>query len=234
MISEGSGGVSVWLHENGRFKLLSRYFSDDFKTVRQAKLFAKGKYAIVQCKYDYVVLDLSDPSKPRMIDIDPMLIVYWDQICTGSIDERYTCVFDHSRGIRWIDFEQKDKAATGIHLSSQFNLSSGLAVVDNKILAVVPGGYVLANRMENDLEDKEIIKHEGKIVGKPRICDNILCVSNRITSEVEIIDISSLYKPKLLKQFTTKGTPAEIVLRNGSLIIPDGYMGLQIIDDFLQ
>ena len=155
-------------------------------------------------------------------------------MCTGCIDNRYTCVFDHSRGIRWIDLKgDEGKVITGVHLSNKYNMSCGLVAVNNKILAIEPGGYKLIAAMEEDYDKKDIIKHDGTIIGKPTVFGNILCVSNRVTAQIEIIDISEIEKPNLIQSFTSTGSPAELVIKNASVIIPDGYKGLQIIDNFV-
>ena len=49
------------------FHLLSKYIPEENRTVRQAKFYADGEYAIVQCKYDFVVLDIANPSELKVI-----------------------------------------------------------------------------------------------------------------------------------------------------------------------
>lgn len=235
ILSEGNGGATLWRHQGGgQLVQIGKINAENLQTIRQAKLYANGSKAILQSQYTYVLVDLSDPSRPRQIAQDPMLIIYWDQMCTGDIKDRYTCVFDHPNGIRWIDFARSGKdMVTGVHLNQQFHLSSGLVSVNDQILAVYPGGYRLAEPMCTDLESQPLIKHGGSIVGKPLVSESWLCVSNRITAEVEIIDISDIHHPRLIDAFSTPGTPAEVFIHNQSLLIPDGYQGLHIIDDYI-
>ena len=45
-----------------------------------------------------------------------------------------------------------------------------------------------------------------------------------------IADISDPMKPKLLRQFATLGKPGGIIVKNGAMVVSDGYHGLLVFD----
>ncbi|MDI9584553.1 MAG: hypothetical protein QM473_10075, partial [Acidobacteriota bacterium] len=60
-----------------------------------------------------------------------------------------------------------------------------------------------------------------------------LFLASRVQSAIAIVDITDLDYPRLLRHLPTGGNPGTLVVRDQSLLIPDGRNGLLVYDDFV-
>ena len=234
-VSENTAGLSIWQHTgNGQLQLLGRYRPTNGKAVRQARVYAGGKYAVLQVGATFEVLDVSDPRQPQKVAKHRVAIIYGDQMSHGDLGGRYACVWGHVVGIRWLDFAASGKAIdTGVNLTKKYGIFTGIVSLGDQFLCTYPGGYRLAKPLDTDLEEKPLYRFGGRFLGKANVFGNRLFLTSRVKSEVAIVDITDSHHPRLLRQFPTAGNPGTVEVRHEALIIPDGYNGLLVYDDFV-
>ena len=255
-VSENTAGLSIWQHTGeGQLQLLGRYRPTNGKAVRQARVYAGGKYAILQVGNAFEILDVSRPEQPKKVAEHKVAIIYGDQMSHGEIDGRYACVWGHVKGIRWLDFAASDSKIntgvnladtysflpplrpeinTGVDLASSYGFFAGIVSLGDQFLCTCRGGYRLAGPLEQDLEKKPVYPVSERFLGKPSVFGKGLFLTSRVQSEVVIAEIADRRKPRLLCQFPTAGNPGTVVVRNEALILPDGYNGLLVYDDFVK
>jgi hypothetical protein len=103
----------------------------------------------------------------------------------------------------------------------------------DQVLAVYPGGYRLASALEAGLDQRPLVAYGAEHLGKPRVYGHGLYVSSRVFAQVDIVDIADLHEPRLLRTLHTAGNPGGVVVHGQALLIPDGYNGLLVYDDFV-
>lgn len=243
-VAEGLAGFSIWRYTSpDRLHLLGRYHEAGLPSVRRVTSYDRGRYAIVECKQNFIVLDVSDPTAPCKAAELGAATLYGDQTGQGLVDGRYTCV-SGLMGIRWLDLSASGQEIdTGIKLADadMYYFSAGVASLRNQVLATYPGGYRLASALETGLQDKPTIIYAAEVLdkrreaqGKPRVYGNGLYVSRRIGSQIDIVDITDPIHPRLLRQLHTVGSPGGAVVRGQALLIPDSYNGLLVYDNFVE
>ena len=244
-VAEGLAGFSIWRYTGpDRLDLLGRYHEAGLPSVRHVMIYGSGRYAIAEGRQSFLVLDVSDPTAPVKMAEPWIGTLYGNQTCQGLVDGRYTCVSGHRMGIRWLDLSASGQEVdTGVNLvpEDQYYFSAGVASLGDRVLATYPVGYRLASALETGLEDKPTIVYGGEVLdkrregqGKPRVYGNGLFVSRRISSQIDIVDISDPLRPRLLRQLRTAGSPGGVVVHGRALLIPDSYNGLLVYDDFVK
>ena len=234
LVSESTGGLSVWQLEDAQFRLLGRYRPRRGGATRQCVAYANGTVAVLQVGSVFEILDVSDPARVRKMAEHRGVIVYHDQMARGDIGGRYGCVWCHVDGIRWLDFAAPDgKINTGINLAATYGFFAGIASLGDRFLCTYPGGYRLAEPLDTGLEARPFHSFGGHFLGKPSVCGSVLVLSSRVRSEIAVADIGDLARPRLLRQWRTDGNPGAPTIRNGALVVPDGYNGLLVYDDFV-
>ena len=234
-VSENTGGLSIWQYAGaGKLEPLGRYRPSSGKSVRQTMVYADGKYAVAQVGSLFEILDVSDPRQPRKVAQHKAAIIYGDQMSHGDLAGRYAAVWGHVYGIRWLDFAASGKEInTGVNMTGRYSFFAGMVSLGDEFLCTFPGCYRLAKPLDTNLEEKPAYSFEGRFLGKPSLFGNGLFLTSRVNSAIAIVDIEDLHKPRLLAEFPTDGNPSTAVVRNKTLIIPDGHNGLLIYDDFV-
>jgi hypothetical protein len=233
LLSENTAGFSIWEHMGGgQLRLLGRYLPPNGESVRQAMPYADGKYAVLQIGNRFHVLDISDPTNPREVAKHQAGIIYGDQMAHGDIAGRYTCVWCHVTGVRWLDFAATGQAIdTGIDLTDILSFFSGIVSLGDQLLITERGGYRLAKPLDTNFQDKPLYRFDKYFLGKPTVAGHGLFLTSRVGSAIAIVDITDLEKPRLLHRLSTRGNPSTVVIRNGAMIVPDSYNGLLIYDN---
>ncbi|MDD5602903.1 MAG: hypothetical protein PHG48_02315, partial [Eubacteriales bacterium] len=236
-VSEGSGGFSIWKYKgHGQLVPMGKYCSKDMLSVRQGKIYASGRYAVLLCKNSFEVLEIEEPQNPKKAaEYSLEHTVYGDQMSEGCVDGRYACVFKHSFGMRWLDLgAEPQHMFTDVYFSKRCSLSSGIAALDDQFLVTFEGGYRLIAPMEENIESMDLISYGGDITGKPRIYGDYLFISDRISSRIEVVNIKDPQEPRLYDKLKTEGNPGAVSMYNNALVIPDGYNGLLIYDNYFK
>ena len=115
---------------------------------------------------------------------------------------------------------------------AQGNLSflEGLTGLDApySALAVTRGGYVIADIREPRPYGEYPVHRIGgiRLYGKPVAKDGILYVSDRLTGEFTVCDISDPDAPELILNYQFSGHPDLSCPTDDGVIIPLGHQGL--------
>jgi hypothetical protein len=236
LVSENTGGFSIWeLDGDGQPRQVSHFKPANGLSVRQAMPYANGKYAVLQIGSWFHILDISDPAKPHEVAVHRAGIIYGDQMTHGDIGGRYTCVWCHVTGVGWLDFAQDGQAIdTGVDLTDVLSFFSGIVSVGDQLLVTEGGGYRLVKPMETDLAAQPFYRFDKYFRGKPTVAGNGLFLTSRVGSEIAVVDISDLEKPRLLHRLRTNGNPSTVAIHNGAMIVPDGHNGLLIYDNVVE
>jgi len=232
-VSENTGGFSIWEHDGkGQLQLLGRYRPRNGKAVRQGMVYAGGTVAVLQVGRTFHVLDIADPAKPRKIAEHETKIIYGDQMAHGDVAGRYTCVWGHVMGTRWLDLTATGQEInTGVTLADTYSFFAGIVSVGDQFLCTYPGGYRLTKPLDTDLKEKPFHRFAKYWLGKPTVAGNGLFLTSRVRSEIAIVDITDLEHPRLVHQMPTAGNPSTVVVRSGAMIVPDSYNGLLVYDN---
>ena len=236
-VSEGRAGLGIYEHTgDGAFKAVGRFKDKRGQAIRCARVNGQNRYAIAETSNRFHFIDVSDPSAPREVLDRQVAIIYGDQISHGLVDGRYVCTSDHRHPMRWYDLKAKapDKIDTGVDLLKSLGFFDGAVSVGDRLLVTRRGGYQLAPALGTDLAKSPLYKSKRHMHGKPAVYGNGLFVVARHRSTVGIADISDIEHPRFLRTIETKGSPSDAVVRNGALIVCDGYNGLAIYDDFVE
>lgn len=234
-VSENVGGLSIWERAGeGQLQLLGSYRPSTRQAVRQTKIYADGKCAVLQVGNTFEVLDVSDPRQPRKVAVHKVKIIYGDQMSNGDVDGRYACVWGHVTGIRWLDVAASNEAInTDVNLSDRYSFFAGIVSLGDQFLCTCPGAYRLVGPLDTNLDTKPPYRFAQHFLGKPSVFGNGLFLASRVHSSIAIVDITDLHHPRLLCHFPTAGNPGTVVVRNEALIIPDGRNGLLVYDRFV-
>ena len=233
-VAEARGGLGIYEHAgNGAFKEIGRFMERQGRAIRCVRVNGQNRYAIAESNL-FLFIDVSDPASPRQLFRRSVAGIYGDQITYGLVDDHYVGTSGHRHPLRWYDLKaDPDKVDTGVDLARKMSPGDGAVSVGDRLLVVRAGGYQLAPALATDIERSPLIKCDERLNGKPRVYGNGLYTSLRSRKQVQIVDISDIEKPRLLHTIKTQSNPGTVAVRNGSLIICEGYNGLAIYDDFV-
>lgn len=243
-VAEDKGGLSVWENQgDGKLIKKGKYISpESWKAIKQVFVPRDGKYALLQAGAYYLeFVNIQNPEKPvRVFQFNGENGGYvCNTIGHGLVNNRYASACWHAKGLFWFDLDASPVPIyTGNMLSGAVNPPSNVVSTEDKFLITSwEGGYRLAGMGDKSFKDLKLIKYaqgNGCIDGRPRIYDKKLFLSNICNGQINIVDITDINNPVFLKKIETKGNPGGIVVHNNSLIIPNGYEGLFIYDNYLE
>lgn len=239
-VAEGFAGLSSWeVGTEGRLTRQGQYASERDgrrQNVVQVWVPPPGKYAFLQIGSTGVeILDVSKPAAPVRILEKRLGLMYGDQIGLGLVAQRFLCAYCHDRGIFWFDLEaQPAPACVQEGSTGGMIYRSGLISLGDQVLLTVPGGYKLAARGDREVKSLKTHVIAPGVFGKPAVADGWLFLSDRAEGRVFVVDLRNLEQPRLLKTLTTPGNPGRVTMHHDALLIPDGYGGLRIYDDFFK
>ncbi len=231
-ISQSAGGLSICRITPGSNQLEQiGHYEAPPDAVRQVEAPGDGRYVMIQVGAgQFHILDVQDPTQPKVVLKDNRHgLLYGDQMMRGLVDDQYTTVFWHVSGTHWYDLKADPPAFTGDIFPARLGSPNGQVAFGSQSLVTTRGGYVLLDRKESrPVEEVGIIQYVpgSPHMGVPNIDGDLLYCARRAYGEVTVTDISDPKNPKLVERFTTPGNPCRPLIRNGCLIIPDGYHGL--------
>lgn len=233
-VAQSAGGLSICRLQPDSDQLVEiGSYSYPPNAVRQVEVPGDGKYVLLQVGASiFHILDVQDPTQPELVLEDKRFgLLYGDQMMRGLVEDRYTTVFWHVSGTHWYDLKADPPAFSGNIYPARLGSPNGQVAFDGQSLATTRGGYVLLDREESrPIDEVGITRYVSGSphMGVPIIEGDRLYCARRADGRVTITDISDPKKPRLIEGFTTPGNPCRLLVRNGCLIIPDGYHGLMV------
>ena len=234
-VAAGREGVIIYrpcgtsLQEVGRLSLGKR-------ACAQVVPSANGRFLMLHTDDNHLtIVDVSDVKNPRVVmeeHYEPGLM-YHRQLTPRGVADRYYGCFWNSNLTRWYDLGGDVPVLTEY---AQGNLSflEGLTGLSEpyRVLAVTRGGYVIADiRDPRPYAEYPVHRIAGiRLYGKPVVKDGILYVSDRLTGEVTVLDISDPCAPKLIFSYQFSGHPDLPCPIDGGVVIPLGHQGLARIE----
>ena len=235
-VSENGAGLGIYEHTGqGAFQEIGRFQEKRHQALRYVRVNGQNRYAVAESRGRFHFIDVSAPSSPNEVFMRKVGIIYGNQMSHGLVDGRYMYTSDHGNPLRWHDLkaDSPEKLDTGIDLAKKLRSFDGAVSLGDRLLVTDRGGYHIVPALATDMEHTPLYKCRGvHLRGKPSVAGDTLVVVNRPRSTLWIVDIADPTKPRLLRQLETEGNPGAAVIRNGSLIVADGYEGLLIYDDF--
>lgn len=233
-LAQSAGGLSICQlpKDSDQLKQIGHYASPP-DAIRQVEVPGDGRFVLLQVgASSFHILDVENPTQPKLVLKDSRHgLLYGDQMMRGLVEDRYTTVFWHVSGTHWYDLKADPPAFTGDIYPERLGSPNGQVAFGRQSLVTTRGGYVLLDRKESrSIEEVGIIKYVpgSPHMGVPLLDGNLLYCARRASGEVTITDISDPRNPRLLERFPTPGNPCRPLVKNGYLILPDGYHGLMI------
>lgn len=203
---------------------------------------ADNNYLVLQAYWSRaVVLDIHDKENPKFVQT------------IGSVTSEYIPTFSVTPGsmygrnltnsvgnivgvygsssICWLKSVGDSIEMERMYRNSIYGELNGIALLsDRQALGVAKGGLVLfdfQNTTDSALKELESIKiPEFALSGKIAICGDLVILSNMVSGEISVMDISNVLEPIVTNHFQIKGNP-QIACRLGtSLFIPARNGGL--------
>ena len=239
--AEGLNGLGVYKIRYSEPRLLKRYLPlDNYASVAasaQVAVSPDGKFAVLHCRMHlFKIIDISSPETP--VEMENVFVgsTYYRHFCMRYNNET-ELLLSHSQGIGVFDFAAENKGEysyTNIADNQYFDFRDTFAVTDdNRVIAILERGYKILKIEDGSATSAtDVITLGGDVFlrGYPVIRGDLLVVTDVVTGNVVIVDLSDLEKPKLKTFFTLPGSvdPA-LITRNGKILIPARYDGLIVL-----
>lgn len=219
-------GPAMQLTEIGRLALPDR-------SIKQVACPQPGKFALFHCGGSEVfIADVQDPAHPKVMMRDAQVgLFYGDQLVPERIGERYLVAFWQRSGPAWYDVGGPTPVYRGNTPDDNlFSFTDGACAFGQKLLIVQRGKFHLLEPGElRNVQTLPAYGIEGRrIAGRPTTDGRQLALSRRPDRHVEVLDISNLKSPRLLREYDLPGHPGACGFWKGRLVIPCGYAGLLI------
>ncbi len=233
-LAEAGGGLSVWHHrEGGKLELVGRYEVPGLP-VRSVIVPSPGHFALVQVGMSALdVVDVRNPEHPKRVFRDKGHGFLYD-LCPNYAPEPnhrlLLPVLWQLGGVRWYDI-QSDRPRLSTCAYPYRLGSGGLVLAGERTLAVYGGGYLLLECGEKRPPSQmPVYRPAGnRVGGKPTLVGNHLYLAHRAQGRIGHLDVSDLKRPRLLQSLTLPGNPGRLVVRDSTLLVPDGYDGLRYL-----
>lgn len=239
--AEGLNGLGVYKIRYSEPHLLACYLpQDNYASVAasaQVAVSPDGKFAVLHCRMHlFKMIDISSPETP--VEVENVFVgsTYYRHFCMRYYNKTEV-LLSHSQGICVFDFTGENKGdytAANIPDSQYFDFRDTFAVTDdNRVIAILDRGYKILT-IENGAvtSASDVITLEGDVFlrGYPVIRGDLLVVTDVVTGNVVIADLSDLEQPKLKATFTLSGSvdPA-LITKSGKILIPARYDGLIVL-----
>lgn len=238
--AQAGGLVCYSLSDDGLSVTEDWRYHSTLGVVRQVRLSPKARWAII----------MTGANKGEIISTESLTCVkscvgngqmYHHTILNTLAGGRYTGIWNETGKTYWYDFGVEDDYDVPVLVSEW---SSNVAAIDNgSMTADVPGypNYILATRNIADgaaggysvydptSTNKAILTgkdNDTPFSGKPVIYGNYLITGERIRGNIQIVDISNLQNPNVIKTIPVTGNPDIPIVDEGAVLVPLGYQGL--------
>lgn len=235
--------AAIYEITDGEIVFLSEYgdFWDDC-CVSAVEVTTDNNYLVLQAYWSRaVVIDIHDKENPRFVQtIDSVTSEYspafsvtpgsmYGRNLTNSVDN--TVGVYGSSSICWLKSVGDTIEVERMYRNSIYGELNGIALLsDSQAVGVSKGGLVLfdfKDTSDEKLKNSTAIKiPDYSLTGKIAICNDFAILSNMVSGDVSVLNISNVSGPRLTKRFQVKGNP-QIACRAGdSIFIPARNGGL--------
>ncbi len=232
--AESAGGLGIYkigpdlgLTEIGRLRLKG-------KNVKQVACPPPGRFALLHCGGSQVqIADVSDPANPKIVFEDSQVgLFYGDQLVPEMRGGKYLVAFWQRSGPAWYDVSGAEPKWIGNTPDERmFSWKEGACALGERLLVMQRGRYSLLE--PGDLRDFESLPSFGieghRLSGRPtsNAAGDRLAIASRHERRIEVLDISEVENPVLLREYELFGHPGACAFRrDGRLVVPAGYQGL--------
>ena len=91
-------------------------------------------------------------------------------------------------------------------------------------------GYRLLDKEKTSVYDNNIYGGDLGIAGWPIVFGNYMLLSERVTGNIAIFDVSEITSPKMLAKYTSNTSPDIACVYEDKAYIPLGNYGIMVID----
>ncbi len=260
--AEGLAGVAIYEISRDGLGLseISRYMHNPVgNSVKFIRLSPDGRYVLCDSGSSHSELvDFSDLSKPVRWNGEGAVsdgwnphtgLMYFRQISTGLIGNRYLCVYGYAGKTYWYDFgtdlENSTPRQMFMNPKSGLSMSGGFAALSGKnsdyVIGTSNGKFFVFNPGETDentLYDN--LPHysftnnpsSAAVDGKPTVFGDLLFITDRIKGNCWIADISGLdvdggvFDANILAYFKVAGNPDLAKVFGTRIVYPLGNQGI--------
>lgn len=199
----------------------------------QLQMLGSQQYILIQGGWSLAVLvDISDPINPRVVDsINPGLL-YSRNICNGNVEQgnsSYSGVFSRNR-IIWYDGKGNEVKNMASNIVTE---SDGAAAMGDKVLVMSQRGYVVFDPLHITESNLSGLPHyfvdDVILRGKPTVYNNLLVLAYGYGKVLTIVDISDVESPQLIAQVGLEGNPDVVEITDEYILVPMRRQGLLML-----
>ena len=229
--AESAAGLGIYdiqpdktLKEIGRLHL-------NGQNVKQVVCPPPGQYALFHCGGSQAyIADLSDPTQPRVVLKDPQVgLFYGDQLVPEMLGGRYLVAYWQRSGPAWYDVGTKQPKLLGNSPDDRlYSWTDGACALGDQLLIVKRGKLQVLEVAEmRDVDSLPKYAPKGPYLrGRPTTDGKRAALARRHERHIQLLDISDISKPKLIREYDTVGHPGACGFWHGRLVVPASYQGL--------
>ena len=234
-VPTGMGMVEIWERSNeGGFTKIHTYEASKRMAIKKFVVLKEKKYVLMQVGMSRLeFVDISNPAKPVKSLVHNSTGYINEIIGNNLLGNRYAYANWHVKGLDWFDMGKNPPSFTGKTLKSRG--IRGVCAIGEQLIAFTYRGYKIVNYNDEVIETiKDIKLEDPSVAGSPVLHGEYVITANRPAGKVGIIDMSKTDEGKILQTISTDGNPGPVKVYQDNLIIPDGYGGIRIYDDFFK
>jgi len=240
--AESSGGLGIYtLSDDGLSATEIWRYQSAKGVIRQVRLSSKGRWAVLQCGANSgEVITTLNPTEP-IYKVQGNGQMYHHTILNTLVAGRYSAIWNEGGKVFWFDFGENDDYEEPMLMNeyggNRCAINNGsmtgnvpgypqYALATTDIAAGAKGGYVLYDPLDKNTPKLTASDPDTPFSGKPVIYENLLITSERINGNIQIVDISDIQNPNVIKTIPVNGNPDIPIVYEGYVYVPLGYQGL--------
>jgi hypothetical protein len=240
-VAEGRAGVSIWELTSAGLSEVSRCHDFSEGACRQVVLLGRTGLAAVQLGVGHVaLLDVSTASEPRCRDVQPVGgNLYYKSIVEGLFADRYFAVVPLAPGIVWYDIADPTRLSrAAVSIEQQLcPIEEGAALGQDGVFTIFRGRYAYSRGVGDIPGERGALtlwdeqdgapRREVYLSGRPTLIDEMLCLLNRQTGQLTLLDVADPDHPRVARQRPLAGHPEQILRHKDAYWVSCGHAGLQ-------
>jgi len=233
--AEGRNGLGIYRIYGNNVSYINRFNVSGTDAILSIEISQNENYIFAQNGIHKVkILDISDIGEIKQYDEFTCANMYYRAL-SGNNFGSIVCV-QGLKSIICYGYSRREPVKLG-EIATTSNEHSGIAIIDNTLLINRKGGYSIFDFENNDndtLEDSPVYRIGNRsLIGKMVVSNNILVITQAQQGRINIIDISDLKNPALLKSIDVPGSPQLAYMNDDTIYIPllnEGLMKIKIED----